>query len=89
VLWLLAYLVVANLVSFAMFGVDKQRARAGQRRISERALLLSAVVSGTIGAWVGMSVFRHKTAKRSFQVKMVAATVVDVAIVVLAVLATG
>ena len=88
-LWLLAYLVVANLVSFAMFGVDKQRARAGQRRISERALLLSAVVSGTIGAWVGMSVFRHKTAKRSFQVKMVAATVVDVAIVVLALLATG
>jgi uncharacterized membrane protein YsdA (DUF1294 family) len=72
-----------------MFGVDKQRARAGQRRISERALLLSAVVSGTIGAWVGMSVFRHKTAKRSFQIKMVAATAVDVAIVVLALLATG
>ena len=87
--WLLAYLVVANLVSFAMFGVDKQRARAGQRRISERALLLSAVVSGTIGAWVGMSVFRHKTAKRSFQIKMVAATAADVAIVVLALLATA
>jgi uncharacterized membrane protein YsdA (DUF1294 family) len=34
-------------------------------------------------------VFRHKTAKRSFQVKMVAATVVDVALVVLALLATG
>ena len=84
-LWLLAYLVVANLVSFAMFGVDKQRARAGQRRISERALLLSAVVSGTIGAWVGMSVFRHKTAKRSFQMKMVAVTAVDVAVVAVAV----
>ncbi len=87
-LWLLAYLVMANLVSFAMFGLDKQRARAGQRRISERGLLLSAVVSGSVGAWVGMSVFRHKTAKRSFQVKMVAVTAVDVAIVVVALLAT-
>ena len=87
-LWLLAYLVVANLVSFAMFGLDKQRARAGQRRISERALLLSAVISGSVGAWVGMSVFRHKTAKRSFQIKMVAVTAVDVAVVVVALLAT-
>jgi uncharacterized membrane protein YsdA (DUF1294 family) len=88
VLWLLAYLVAANLVSFAMFGIDKQRARHGQRRISERALLTSSVVSGTIGAWVGMSVFRHKTAKRSFQLKMVAMTAVDAAAVVIALLAT-
>jgi uncharacterized membrane protein YsdA (DUF1294 family) len=87
VLWLLAYVVVANVVSFAMFGIDKQRARAGQRRISERALLVSAVVSGTIGAWVGMSVFRHKTAKRSFQTRMVAMSAVDAAVVVLALLA--
>jgi uncharacterized membrane protein YsdA (DUF1294 family) len=86
--WFLAYLVVANLVSFAMFGIDKRRARAGQRRISERALLLSAVGSGTIGGWVGMNVFRHKTAKRTFQMKMVAMTVVDVAIVALALLTT-
>ncbi len=79
--WLLAYLVVANVVSFALFGIDKQRARAGQRRISERALLLSAAVSGTVGAWVAMSAFRHKTAKRSFQVKMAAVTAVDIAVV--------
>jgi uncharacterized membrane protein YsdA (DUF1294 family) len=84
VLWLLAYLVVANLISFAMFGIDKQRARAGRRRISERALLASAGVSGTIGAWVGMITFRHKTAKRSFQMKMVAVTAADVALVAVA-----
>ncbi len=83
--WLLAYLVAANLVSFAMFGLDKQRARAGARRISERALLLSAAVSGTVGAWAGMTVFRHKTAKRSFQMKMVAVTALDVAVVAVAV----
>jgi uncharacterized membrane protein YsdA (DUF1294 family) len=83
--WLVAYLVAANLVSFAMFGLDKQRARAGARRISERALLLSAAVSGTVGAWAGMTVFRHKTAKRSFQMRMVAVTAVDVAVMAVAV----
>jgi uncharacterized membrane protein YsdA (DUF1294 family) len=83
--WLVAYLVAANLVSFAMFGLDKQRARAGARRISERALLLSAAVSGTVGAWAGMTEFRHKTAKRSFQMRMVAVTAVDVAVVAVAV----
>jgi uncharacterized membrane protein YsdA (DUF1294 family) len=88
VLWLLVYLVAANIISFAMFGIDKQRAREGRRRISERALLTSALVSGTIGAWVGMSTFRHKTAKRSFQMKMVAVTAVDAAVVAIALLAT-
>ncbi|HYN56557.1 MAG TPA: DUF1294 domain-containing protein [Motilibacterales bacterium] len=81
--WLGAYLVMANLVSFTMFGIDKQQARAGRRRISERALLLSAAVSGTFGAWAGMGVFRHKTAKRSFRMRMVAATALDVTVVVL------
>lgn len=86
--WFLVYLVIANVISFAMFGIDKQRARAGQRRISERALLLSAAVSGTVGAWVAMSVFRHKTAKRSFQVKMAAVTAMDISVVVAALLVT-
>jgi uncharacterized membrane protein YsdA (DUF1294 family) len=86
--WFLVYLVIANVISFAMFGIDKQRARAGQRRISERALLLSAAVSGTVGAWVAMSVFRHKTAKGSFQAKMAAVTAVDIAVVVAALIVT-
>jgi uncharacterized membrane protein YsdA (DUF1294 family) len=79
---LVAYLVVANLVSFAMFGLDKSRARRDERRISERALIASAAASGNIGGWAGMYTFRHKTAKRSFQVKMVLATALDVAIAV-------
>lgn len=80
--WLLAYLAVANLVSFAMFGADKTKARSGQRRTSERALLTSAAVSGTVGAWIGMRVFRHKTAKCSFQVKMMAVTALDIVVLV-------
>jgi len=80
---LLLVLVVLNAVSFALFGIDKRRARRGARRISERALLLSALVSGTIGAWAGVFVFRHKTRKPSFLIPLAAAYLIDLAIVVL------
>ena len=77
---LLWYLIAANLVSFAMFGLDKRRATRGERRFSERALVTSAAVSGTVGGWLAMSAFRHKTRKRSFQAKMLMATALDSAI---------
>lgn len=80
--WLAGYLVVANTVAFVLFGLDKRRAREGSRRISERTLVISALVSGTIGGWLGMLAFRHKTAKRSFQLKMAAASVIDIAVLV-------
>ena len=81
---IVAALAVLNLVSFALFGIDKHRARRGARRIPEATLILSAAVSGTMGAWAGMMVFRHKTRKASFIAKMVVATLVDVALLVIA-----
>ena len=79
----LLLLAALNVVSFALFGIDKQRARRGARRISENALLLSALVSGTIGAWAGVFVFRHKTRKVSFLLPLAAASLIDLAIVYL------
>ena len=57
----LVYLAVVNLISFAAFGWDKQKARWGGRRIPEKTLLSLAVFGGSVGAWIGMKVFRHKT----------------------------
>jgi len=81
----LLVLVVLNVASFLLFGIDKRRARRGTRRISEHALLLSALVSGTIGAWAAVFVFRHKTRKPSFLIPLAAASLMDLAIVVLVV----
>lgn len=58
---------VCDVVSFVLYGVDKDKARKGVWRIPEKALLLSAVPGG-IGARVGMSVFHHKTRKWYFVV---------------------
>ena len=58
---LIIYSVVVNLVAFALYGIDKKRARRGAWRISERTLLGIAVIGGSIGAILGMLLFHHKT----------------------------
>ena len=50
-----------NIAAFALFGADKRKARRGDWRISEKALFLSAVLGGSLGALIGMRLFHHKT----------------------------
>jgi len=66
-----------NLVAFLAFGVDKWKARRGRHRIPEARLLWLAFLTGFAGAWCGMSVFRHKTLKTSFRVKMFLVTIAN------------
>ena len=80
---MVALLLVLNVVSFALFGIDKLRARRGAWRISEQVLLLSGLISGTIGAWVGVIVFRHKSRKPSFLIALVCASLIDLVVVYL------
>ena len=56
------YLLAVNLWAFGLMWFDKRRSkRAGARRIRERTLFLSALLGGSLGALLGMWVFRHKT----------------------------
>lgn len=55
------YLIAINLVTFFIYGIDKLKAKRGKWRIPESMLLTLAVVGGSIGALLGMLVFRHKT----------------------------
>lgn len=55
------YLAAVNLVAFALYGIDKYKARAGAWRIPEKTLLGIAVLGGSVGAIAGMKVFHHKT----------------------------
>ena len=58
---LLYYLIVINIVTFLIYGIDKWKAKQGSWRISEATLLILAVIGGSIGALLGMKVWRHKT----------------------------
>ena len=61
------YLLIINLLAFVCYGLDKLKAKRNARRISERALLLTALVGGSVGAWLGMLVWRHKTKHAMFK----------------------
>lgn len=60
--WLVGYLLLVNLAAFFLMGSDKRRAqREGARRIPEKTLFLAALLGGSLGAILGMRLFRHKT----------------------------
>lgn len=67
ILEILCYLIAINAVTFIFFGIDKWKAVHGKWRISEAMLLGLAVLGGSIGAWLGMMAWRHKTKHKKFQ----------------------
>ena len=65
----LIYLLLINLLGFALYGVDKAKSkRKGSRRIPERTLLWVARLGGGLGCWLGMMLFRHKTKHTRFMI---------------------
>lgn len=62
------YLAGINIVTFALYGIDKRRAQKQRWRISERTLLLLPLIGGSVGGLLGMAVFHHKTRHWYFRV---------------------
>ena len=62
------YLALINIVLFALMGRDKAAAQKGARRTPETTLLALAVIGGSLGGWLGMLLFRHKTRKPAFRI---------------------
>jgi uncharacterized membrane protein YsdA (DUF1294 family) len=60
------YFSTISVLSFIMVGYDKYLARKKKRRISENTLLFWTFLGGSLGAGIGMWIFKHKTSKRSF-----------------------
>lgn len=59
-------LLAVNMVAFLAFGIDKWKAKRHRWRIPESTLILLAAVGGSIGAYLGMQAFHHKTQHRKF-----------------------
>ena len=64
---ILLVLAGLNLLAFALYGIDKWKAKRGAWRISEATLLVS-FLGGSLGALLGMELFRHKTRHVKFRV---------------------
>jgi len=79
---LAVWLVAINLATYLMYAWDKHRAKKGQRRISERELLLWALAGGSPAAFFAMRRFRHKTQKTSFRVQYWAIVAIQIGLTI-------
>lgn len=74
---LIIYLLIVNIIGFAMMGIDKRKAIKGAWRISEASLFLAAILGGSIGSILGMEIFRHKTKHWYFKYGMPAILIIQ------------
>lgn len=80
---IIIYLVVANVVTFFVYGIDKMKAKRSKWRVSEMALLVLAALGGSVGAWLGMKVWHHKTMHKKFKYGIPLIIIIQIAIVML------
>ena len=64
---LYSWLAAINLITFLTYGYDKWVAGSSMTRIPEKVLLILALAGGTLGALLGMYIFRHKVSKSDFK----------------------
>lgn len=64
---ILCYLLAINALAFLTYGLDKLKARHHRWRIPEATLLLLALIGGSLGAWLGMHLWHHKTLHLKFR----------------------
>ena len=80
---LLYYLIAINIVTFIVYGIDKVKAMKGKWRISEATLLLLAIIGGSVGAWLGMKTWHHKTMHKKFKYGLPLILLVQIALIAL------
>ena len=66
-LYIIIYLVIINVITFVVYGIDKWKAKKAKWRIRESTLLGLAAIGGSIGALLAMKILRHKTLHPQFK----------------------
>lgn len=79
---LICILAAVNIIAFIVYGVDKHKARNDSMRISEKTLLILAVLFGAIGAWLGMTTWHHKTKKPKFYITVPVLAILQAALII-------
>lgn len=73
--YIISTVLIINLIALIQMGVDKWLAVKQNPRIPEAQLIAPTLFGGFPGILLGMALFRHKTKKRSFQLKLLFALI--------------
>lgn len=79
--WIVYYFIAINIFGLLIMGWDKMKARTGAWRIPENSLLLAALAGGSIGVYLGLILFRHKSRHLKFSVGVPVIFLIQVGIV--------
>ena len=78
---LILLMLTWNLHTFLFMGIDKYKAKHDKQRISEKNLIMCAMLMGGAGVALGMWAFHHKTKKIKFQILVPVAMIVNAAVI--------
>lgn len=67
-IYFIIYIIAINLLSFYVMYSDKSKAIRNARRIPEKSIFLLCFLGGSLGTYLGMYKFRHKTKHINFLV---------------------
>ena len=70
-----------RLTSARLLPTGRKKAKKSKWRISEATLLEMAVIGGSIGAWLGMKVWHHKTLHKKFRNGVPTIIIIQLAII--------
>ena len=77
---IVGYLLIINVITFIIYGIDKRKAKKRLWRIPEATLIGLAFIGGSVGAFLGMRIFHHKTKHIKFYVGVPAIFIIEIII---------
>jgi len=80
---IVGYWLGVNVVTFIVYGVDKRKAKKHLWRIPEATLIGLAFIGGSVGAFLGMRLFHHKTKHVKFYVGVPVIFVVETVVAII------
>ena len=78
---MIEYLIIINIISFFLYGLDKYLAIKKKFRISEISLYVVSLIGGCFMGIIGMKLFHHKTRKISFWIVNVISLILWICII--------
>jgi len=75
------YLVITNIIGYAIMGIDKSKAKKHAWRIPEKTLFGISIIGGSLGTLLGMYSFRHKTKHWYFVIGMPVILIIHVVLI--------
>ncbi len=66
-LFVIGIILLINLITLVLYGIDKRKAKKGNWRIPEKVLLAWSSL-GPWGGFAGIKLFHHKTNKKKFTI---------------------